>query len=177
MQAMNKAAFLDRDGIINKDFGYVHDWSNFVFQDGIFDLLRILKSSGYMLFIVTNQSGVARGFFTEEKVNSLHHRLLKELEIDDFKIAGIEFCPHLPGGKVKKYSINCNCRKPKPGMIESLSKKHQIILEKSILIGDKISDAKAGLAAGVGRNIVISQNAQSCFETYASLINLCSELR
>lgn len=152
----NKAAFLDRDGIINKDFGYVHKWTEFVFVDGILDLLKLLQKNEYVLIVVTNQSGIARGYYDEKTVEKLHEKMTHVLSSHDIYLDDIYYCPHLPSGNLVEYAIECSCRKPKPGMILTAAGKHNIDLSRSILIGDKITDIVAGQRAGLKNNFLIS---------------------
>jgi D-glycero-D-manno-heptose 1,7-bisphosphate phosphatase len=133
-----KAAFLDRDGVINEDFGYVGKIENFKFKEGIFELLKLLHELGYALFIVTNQSGIARGYYSEEDFYKLTEWMKNELKKRGIEIKDVEFCPHHPD-----FTGECECRKPKPGMILNLAEKYKIDLKDSIMIGDSESDVKA----------------------------------
>ncbi|GAX86814.1 D-glycero-D-manno-heptose 1,7-bisphosphate phosphatase [Lebetimonas natsushimae] len=146
-----KAAFLDRDGVINIDKNYVHKIEDFEFKDGIFDLLKLLQDKGFVLFVVTNQSGIGRGYYTLEDFKKLTDYMLNELKKRGIKIKEVAFCPHHPG-------VNCECRKPKPGMILNLAKKYNIDLKHSILIGDKQSDIEAGKNAGVGKTYLVEDS-------------------
>jgi len=139
-----KAAFLDRDGVINEDLGYVSKIEDFKFKKGIFELLGLLQKLGFVLFIVTNQSGIARGYYTKEDFIKLSEWMLKELKKRGIEIKEIEFCPHHPD-----ITGECECRKPKPGMILNLAKKYNIDLKNSIMIGDSDRDIQAAVNAGV----------------------------
>ena len=139
-----KAAFLDRDGVINEDFGYVGSIDRFEFKEGIFELLGLLQDLGYELFIVTNQSGIARGYYSENDFLKLMDLVKNELKKRNIEIKDIAFCPHHPD-----ITGECDCRKPKPGMILDLAKKHNINLSNSIMIGDSNSDIKACENAGL----------------------------
>jgi len=139
-----KAAFLDRDGVINEDFGYVGSIDRFEFKEGIFELLGLLQDLGYELFIVTNQSGIARGYYSENDFLKLMDWVKNELKKRNIEIKDIAFCPHHPD-----ITGECDCRKPKPGMILDLAKKHNINLSNSIMIGDSNSDIKACENAGL----------------------------
>lgn len=121
-----KAAFIDRDGIINKDFGYVHKWSEFVFVDGIFDVLKLLQNYEYLLIVITNQSGIARGYYDEKTVEKLHEKMIHVLSSHDIRLDDIYYCPHLPSSNLVEYAVECSCRKPKPGMILTAADKHNI---------------------------------------------------
>ena len=148
-----KAVFLDRDGVINEDYGYVYKKEDFKFREGIFEVLKSFQDKGYKLFIVTNQSGIARGFYSEDEFHNLMEWVKKEFAKKGIKITDYRFCPHHPD-----ITGECECRKPKAGMILDLAKKYNIDLENSIMIGDKDSDIKAGKNAGVGESILINGN-------------------
>ena len=159
-----KAAFLDRDGVINIDYGYVVKKEEFKFKEGIFELLKLLQEIGFTLFIVTNQSGIARGYYTKEQFFKLMDWMIKEFKKREIIIKDYEFCPHHPN-----FTIECNCRKPKPGMILNLAKKYNISLEDSILIGDKDSDIKAALNAKIGKSFKVND---SLFDIIFQINNL-----
>ena len=136
-----KAAFLDRDGVINIDKGYVHKIEDFEWVPGIFDLLKYLQENGYSIFIVTNQSGIGRGYFTKEDIEKLHAWMLDELKKRSIEIKEIRYCPHKP-------EDNCPCRKPKTKMFEELIEKYGIDTTRSIVIGDKERDVIPGKTLG-----------------------------
>lgn len=123
---MNKAVFLDRDGTINKDHGYVHRPVNFDFLPWVIKALKIFKNIGFEIYVVTNQSGVARGYFKEEDVKCLHRWVDKELKRHDADIDGFYFCPHHPNGNLEIYTKKCDCRKPNPGLLKQAAKEHSI---------------------------------------------------
>ena len=151
-----KAAFLDRDGVINKDYGYVHKWEDFKFCDGAIEGLKLLKSLDYLLIIITNQSGIARGYFKEKHVLEFNAELERKLIENGIHISKFYFCPHHVNGKVEEYSFTCNCRKPDPGMFLSAIKDLNIDLKTSICIGDKYTDLLAGARSGLSSGILIS---------------------
>jgi D-glycero-D-manno-heptose 1,7-bisphosphate phosphatase len=143
------AVFFDRDGVLNVDHGYTHDIAKFQWLPGAREAVRLANDCGLYVFVVTNQSGVARGFYVEEDVRRLHAHMQKELRelgahIDDFR-----FCPHHPHAKVAAYAGDCGWRKPRPGMILDLLAYWPVDAERSLLIGDKDSDLAAATAAGV----------------------------
>ena len=146
---MTKALFLDRDGTINVDYGYVHEPEKFVFIDGVFDFCRMAQENGYLIIVVTNQSGVARGLFTEDTVRKLHDWMAEEVRKAAGEIAAFYYCPHLPGAIVKRYDVNCECRKPKPGMILKALGDFNVQPGNAFLIGDSPRDVEAAEAAGV----------------------------
>ena len=143
------AVFLDRDGVINVDSGYVGDWNNFVFLPGVIEAMRRLCEAGYALVIVTNQSGIGRGFYTEEDFHVLTERMCNELSRCGVSIAGVYFCPHLPEATLPHYRKICECRKPRPGLIHRAAEELDIDLARSALVGDKDSDMEAALASGI----------------------------
>ena len=150
-----KAIFLDRDGVINKEKKYVHKIKDFEFIPGVFEALRKFTNLGYKLIIITNQAGIGKGFYKEEDLNHLHEYMLSILKLKQIKIHGIYFCPHHEEAKLNKYKKNCNCRKPKPGMILKAASEHSIDLNQSIMIGDKISDYYAGINSGIQISILL----------------------
>ena len=152
----NKALFLDRDGVVNVDHGYVHRIEDFHFVDGIFDLCRRARTANYQIIIVTNQSGVARGLFDSKDLEMLHQWMTSVFKKEGVDILDIFYCPHHPEYSLAESDQNCSCRKPKPGMLEAACAKHGIDMECSIMIGDKLSDRQAALAAGVGRFLLFS---------------------
>lgn len=150
-----KALFLDRDGIVNHDNEYVSKIDDFVFKDSIFDLCREFIKNGYDIIIITNQSGIAMGFYTETDFFTLNAWMLEQFSANGITIKKVYYCPHHPEGRIKKYSIDCVCRKPAPGMIFQARDELDVDLRESVLIGDKESDIAAGKKAGVGKNILL----------------------
>jgi D-glycero-D-manno-heptose 1,7-bisphosphate phosphatase len=155
-----KAAFLDRDGVINIDHGYVSRWEDFAFVPGAVDALRRLQAAGYALVIVTNQSGVARGYYDEAAVQALHEALRDDLARQGVTLDAVAYCPHLPDAPVARYALDCDCRKPAPGMILRSARALGIDLAASLMFGDKASDIEAGRVAGVGRCLRLAKNGQ-----------------
>jgi D-glycero-D-manno-heptose 1,7-bisphosphate phosphatase len=147
-----KALFLDRDGVINIDYGYVGKIENFKFREGIFELTKQFQDNGYKIFVVTNQSGIARGYYSEEDFHKLTEWMKEEFLKRGVEIKDVKFCPHHPD-----ISGVCECRKPEPKMILDLTTKYNIDLENSILIGDSKRDIEAGEKAGVGKNILVEK--------------------
>jgi len=146
-----KAAFLDRDGVINRERVYLHRIEDFEFVPGVVAGLRDLQGRGYLLAVVTNQSGIARGYYSEAEYDALTAHMVSELASQGIALAGIEHCPHLPDASLPQYRQRCACRKPEPGMLLALTARLGLDPAASILIGDKLSDVQAGRAAGVGR--------------------------
>ncbi|MBR1728223.1 MAG: HAD family hydrolase [Selenomonadaceae bacterium] len=146
---LNKAIFFDRDGTLNVDLDYLCDFEKFQWIDGAVEAIKFLNDNNYLVIVVTNQSGVARGFFTEDDVKIFHNQMNEELKKFDAHIDEFYYCPHHPQGVIVKYKIDCECRKPKSKMIEDACKKFNIDKSKSLMIGDKIRDVECGENAGV----------------------------
>lgn len=144
-----RALFLDRDGVINVDHNYVHRREDFEFIDGIFELVNAAKNAGYLIIVVTNQAGIGRGYYTEAAFQDLMDWVRERFEAQGGGVDAIYFCPfHIDG--IGAYKRDSEFRKPKPGMFLQAGREHDIDMARSIMIGDKPSDAQAGAAAGVG---------------------------
>ncbi len=139
---MNKypAIFLDRDGTINEEMGYINHIERFQIFPFVAESIKIFRENGFKIVVVTNQSGIARGYFTEELLNEVHKNLNKYLQKNGTKLDGIYYCPHHPTEGRGKYKKDCNCRKPKTGLIEKAVKEHNIDLSSSYMIGDRFKD-------------------------------------
>lgn len=146
----NRALFLDRDGVINHDAGYTSCAENFQFIDGIFDLCRAAKRSGYLLIIVTNQAGIGRGYYSEQDFFTLTEWMRERFEKEGSPIIEVYHCPYHPEHGVGHYKKDSFDRKPNPGMLLRAAENHSLDLEKSVMIGDKDSDMQAASKAGVG---------------------------
>ena len=154
---MAVAAFLDRDGVINVDHGYVCRWEDFEFLPGVPEALRSLGDAGYQLIVISNQSGIGRGFYSEADLEELNLRIAHHLQEQwAIEMTGFYHCPHHPTDALADYLTRCECRKPAPGMILRAAEEHNIDLAGSLLVGDKLSDIEAGKAAGVGRLFYVS---------------------
>lgn len=145
---MKKAVFLDRDGTIVTGAPYISSPEEIVLLPHSARAIRLFKEEGFRVIITTNQSGIARGYFTEDRLKEIHERLLGMLSREGASIDAVYYCPHLPEGVVAEYSIECHCRKPKTGMLLQAAREHGIDLKKSIMIGDTPGDILAGNAAG-----------------------------
>jgi len=145
---MKKAIFLDRDGTINVEKDYIYKSEDLVFEEGSIEALKTFKNLGYILIVVSNQSGIARGYFTEADLNIFNNNMNEILKKNGVEITEFYCCPHHPDG-IGKYKKVCECRKPNNKMIEDAIKKYNIDREKSYMIGDKISDIGAGLKSNL----------------------------
>ena len=154
-----KAVFLDRDGVINVDHGYVHKPEDFEFIDGIFEACRHFQSLGYLLIVVTNQSGIARGMYTEQQFQDLTRWMIDRFKTEGVEITRVYHCPHHPdyGSEEERH---CQCRKPAPGMILQAVRDYGLYPGGCIMIGDKHGDMEAAAAANLGRKILV-QSGQS----------------
>ena len=139
MKSKKLAIFLDRDGVINKEVNYLYNPNDFEFIDGSIEALQILKKKGYLLIVITNQAGIARGYFTEIILGKIHDKMMKTLNENKVFLDNIFYCPHHP-----EFTGKCNCRKPNPGMIKQAMEKYNIDLENSYMVGDTINDIKTG---------------------------------
>ncbi len=148
---LKKALFLDRDGIINIDYGYVSKIEEFEFIEGIFDLVKLFSDAGYLLFVVTNQSGIGRGYYTENDFILLTAWMKEKFMENSISIQAVYHCPHTPDNA-------CLCRKPNTGMIQEALKTYSIDLPHSWLIGDKQSDIDLASNAGIGTSVAIGKN-------------------
>ncbi|MDN6020162.1 MAG: D-glycero-beta-D-manno-heptose 1,7-bisphosphate 7-phosphatase [Enterobacterales bacterium] len=155
MAQLVPAIFLDRDGTINVDHGYVHESDNFQFIDGVIDAMAKLKEMGYALVLVTNQSGIARGMFTEDQFMHLTEWMDWSLADRGVDLDGVYYCPHHPEGTVDEFRQVCDCRKPQPGMLLSAKEELNIDMSASYIVGDKIEDLLAGEAASVGTTVLV----------------------
>ena len=154
---MNRALFLDRDGVINHDSGYTHKKEGFIFIDGIFDLCRSFYRAGYMIFIVTNQAGIARGYYSEQDFLELTEWVHEQFLSNGSQITKTYYCPYHIDAEIPEYKKDSFYRKPNPGMILQARDEFSLDLKNSVLIGDKEHDIQAGRAAGVGKNIIIGK--------------------
>jgi D-glycero-D-manno-heptose 1,7-bisphosphate phosphatase len=146
-QQKRPAVFFDRDGVLNVDHGYTYRQEDFEWMPGAIETIKYFNEAGYLVFVVTNQSGVARGFYSEADVEKLHRFMQAELGRHGAHIDAFYYCPHHAEGKLEQYRKDCPCRKPLPGMILQAFAKWPVDRERSFLIGDKQSDMLAAEAA------------------------------
>ena len=147
---MNKALFLDRDGVINVEKNYLYKIDDFEFIDGVFDAVAFFRKRGFKVIVVTNQAGIARGLYSEKDYAELTAWMLSRFLEENSELDAVLHCPHHPD-----ITGICNCRKPATGMLVSAMKQFDIDMRKSILVGDKKSDILAGVNAGIGLNILV----------------------
>ena len=146
-----RTVFLDRDGVINRDSPhYIKSWEEFEFFPRSLEALRLLKTNGFDVIVITNQSAVGRGMLTNDRLLRIHKRMVEVVESNGGEIKDVFFCPHIP-------KDNCECRKPKSGLIHQAQQKYKIDLDKSVMIGDKMSDLICGINAGCGRVILVDE--------------------
>ena len=148
-KARRRAVFFDRDGTLNVDKDYLYRIEDFEWLEDAPQAVRLANEKDFLVIVITNQSGIARGYFAEDDVRRLHDWMNEDLVRFGAHIDAFYYCPHLPNGKVKAYAKECDCRKPKPGMIERACADFDIERAKSILIGDKPRDVECAEAAGV----------------------------
>jgi D,D-heptose 1,7-bisphosphate phosphatase len=154
---MIRAVFLDRDGVLNSDPPhYAHRLDQLELIPRSAEAVRFLKDNGYLLVIISNQSGVALGYYAEDQISVFNNALLKEIRKRGGDIDAIYYCPHHPDAIIEKYKKNCNCRKPKPGMILRAAQEYDIDLKNSFVVGDKKGDIEAGKIAGCRTILVLT---------------------
>ena len=149
------AAFIDRDGVLNEERAFVHRPEDFAIVPGAIEALRLLQEAGYRLVVVTNQSGIARGLYREADYLALAAHMRLTLEASGVRLDAVEYCPHLPDAPVARYRVDCDCRKPRPGMLLKAIEALDIEPRASFLVGDRLSDVEAGRAAGLGRCFLV----------------------
>ena len=156
MQASSEkkpALFLDRDGVVNIEKNYLHKKEDFEFIDGIFDVCRYYEQKGFQLFVVTNQSGIARGYYTEDDFSKLTHWMTEAFASEGIYITKVYHCPHHP-----EHSGACECRKPKPGMLLQAEHDFGVDFAHSIMIGDSERDIEAAHAVGIKKTYLFTAN-------------------
>lgn len=167
---MHSALFLDRDGVINIDHGYVHKKENFDFYENIFELVSYAKKIGLKVVIITNQAGIAKGHYTEQDFYVLMSWVSDQFKLHKGKIDKIYFCPFHKDGVIKEYIKDSFDRKPSPGMILKACKELNIDPQKSVLVGDKQSDIEAGILSNIRKSIYFGTDR--CEKAYKSVSNL-----
>ena len=158
---LQRALFLDRDGVVIEDCGFPHLPGHLVLCDGAIAGMRAAMTKGFTLVIVTNQSGIARGIFSLQQYFDFSDALLKRLSASGVAVAKSYFCPHLPDARVERWRRLCDCRKPLPGMLFLAARELSLDLSKSILVGDRISDVRAARAAGLSASYLINGHSKN----------------
>lgn len=156
MRNRNKAVFIDRDGTINEEVQYLANLQDFKLVPGVGEAIKLLNEDEFKVIVVTNQAGVARGYFGEDKIKEIHQEMRRQLREKGAYLDGIYYCPHHPTEGVGKYKKNCWCRKPNPGMVEKAAKDFNLDLGKSYVIGDQLIDVKLGNNAGCKTVLVLT---------------------
>ncbi len=177
-----KVAFLDRDGVINEEVNYLHKKEDFKYTYKCVDALQKIKSLGYEIVIVTNQAGIGKGIFTRKQYDDLTSFMLRDLSSHGIKVLEVMFCPHVMGAKLAEYNVDCFFRKPNPGMIKYICEKYLVNPKDAFLIGDKVCDVQAGLAAGIDDVYLVrsgheltDEDAKN-FKTFLNLYEFTSHL-
>lgn len=145
---MTRAVFLDRDGTLIEELGYLNQIERLSFFPYSVDAVRLLNRAGFAVVVVTNQAGVARGFFDESFVDEVHTRIAERMTLGGARIDAFYYCPHHPDGAVEKYRQTCDCRKPNPGLLRRAAVERKLDLSKSFVVGDRRHDLEAGSAVG-----------------------------
>lgn len=160
----SRAVFLDRDGVINVDVAYCSRVEDFEWIPGVLEAAAAYARAGYQLVIVTNQSGIGRGYYTEADFQKLTDVVKTKFAEAGAPLAAVYFCPHHPQAKIEAYRCVCNCRKPAPGMILRACQELAIDPAASVMFGDKPGDMQAALAAGVGTRVLLGTDGKACPE-------------
>lgn len=168
---MNKALFLDRDGVINIEKDYLYKIQEFEFIDGIFELCKYYHDLGYIIIVVTNQSGIARKYYNEDDFNRLTTWMISEFEKNNIEIKKVYFCPHHPD-----ITGECQCRKPNPKMLLDASMEFDIDMKNSIIIGDKQRDIEAGLNAGLKETYLLNKDKNIDFSKATKIVSSLKEI-
>ncbi|MBD3224507.1 MAG: HAD-IIIA family hydrolase [Caldithrix sp.] len=156
VQNQVKAVFLDRDGTLNEEMGYINHQSRFRIFEFVPEAIKKINDAGYLAIVITNQSGIARGYFDEQLLQRVHDKLLNEASLRGGRIEKIYYCPHHPTEGIGHYKMDCSCRKPKIGMLKLAEKEFQIDLNGSIMIGDRYKDIEFAHRAGLKAIMVLS---------------------
>jgi D-glycero-D-manno-heptose 1,7-bisphosphate phosphatase len=153
---LRPAVFLDRDGTINEQMGYINHLSRFCLLPGAGEAIRLLNGHGLPVVVVTNQSGLARGYFPASLLDAVHAEMVRLLALDGAWIDGLYVCPHHPEAREEQYRLDCACRKPKTGLLEQAASELGLDLGRSYMVGDRWSDVRCGVAAGATSLLVLT---------------------
>ncbi|WP_341205883.1 D-glycero-beta-D-manno-heptose 1,7-bisphosphate 7-phosphatase [uncultured Psychrosphaera sp.] len=178
-----KALFLDRDGVVNVDHGYVSEPKDFEFIQGVFEACKQFQEAGYQIVIITNQSGIGRGYYTEQEFEELSAWMTEQFKFNGVDILAVYHCPHHPTKANPPYLLQCDCRKPNPGMLFQAMQEHRLDPEISIMIGDKKSDIEAAKNAGIKQRFLVNSGQSLTSDgmsladgTYADLLSAANDL-
>jgi D-glycero-D-manno-heptose 1,7-bisphosphate phosphatase len=153
---VKKAIFIDRDGTLIEEVGYLKMLEDLRFTPRATSALRIFSELGFLNIVITNQSAVARGILSPKELNKIHNKMRELAARDDARIDHVYYCPHLPGGRIDEYNVECDCRKPKAGMIFQAREKLGLDLQQCVMVGDKTSDLEVAANAGVRPVLVLT---------------------
>ena len=171
------AVFLDRDGTINVEKDYLYKVEDFEFIPGVPEAIKSLKDAGFLVIVVSNQSGIGRGYFDEQAVEVLHRHIQEELAGYGTSIDAFYFCPHHPEKGVGDYKTTCDCRKGEPGMLLQAADEYNIDLENSYMVGDKLADIEAGRRAGCEQVLVLTGYGEvTGLNPAAASVEKCTDL-
>lgn len=173
-----RAIFIDRDGTINEDIGYVSKPDDLIIYPWAAEAIRLINKSSFKTIVITNQSGVARGMYTEEILSAIHNRMIEELARQGARVDAIYYCPHHPRIGDKLYRQLCDCRKPRPGMLRAAAREHAIELAASYVIGDKASDVNLATNAGARGVLVMTgygRETLACPDLYSCKPTMVAE--
>ncbi|MDY0190521.1 MAG: D-glycero-beta-D-manno-heptose 1,7-bisphosphate 7-phosphatase [Desulfuromonas sp.] len=173
---MRPAVFLDRDGTINEERDYLFRCEDFRFIPGVPQAIKRLNDAGLLVVVVTNQSGVGRGYYSEKDVDCLHKFIQQQLCAIGAHIDAFYYCPHHPTKGLGQYKRDCNCRKGKPGMLLQAAQEHCIDLGRSFIVGDKLADVEAGVAAGCAPLLVLTGYGAQQQRLVAPETTICADL-
>ena len=182
MPPTSPAVILDRDGTLHRDTGYLVRFADFEVLPEVEEALKMIRDAGYRLFIASNQSGIARGYFPLEAVLEVNAKIREYFLEKGVNIEDVAICPHHPEGTVEPYARDCDCRKPKPGMLLDLARRHHLDLSRSYMVGDHPRDAKAGVAAGatgvlIHENSTASVDREMHLQEFPSLLEFARNVR
>jgi len=156
LDPQSSAIFIDRDGTLNEDIGYVATIDQLILYPWAAEAVRLINSAGFKAIVITNQSGVARGMHTEETLKAIHSKMIEDLAEQGARIDAVYYCPHHPEIGDSAYRISCQCRKPQTGMLDAASREHNIELSRSFLVGDKATDIQLAHNAGTRAALVLT---------------------
>lgn len=170
------AAFIDRDGVINAELDYVHRIEDFRILHGVPEGLRLLRAHGFELVVVTNQAGIGRGMYSEADYQRLTAHMKADLAAAGAPLSAVYHCPHHPSAGIGAYRVDCDCRKPKSGLLLQAARDHHLDLSRSVLVGDKQSDLEAGRAAGVASCVLVESGHAPSAKARTMADHVCPDL-